>query len=424
MISYYISYFYLLGICFAKQKVIKIAQNILTQTIVFAIVFLSGGMTMYRAYKFRLYPNSNQQILINKTFGCTRLIYNYFLDKCKRDGFIKAYDMCKEIKELYAIYPFLKEVDSCSLRCAVFNLEDSYKNFFSKRSNYPNFKNRFLRQAYRTNCIKSSYKGNHYSNIELDLINKTIKLPKLGLVKIRGYRNLEVINGDIVNATIIRETTGKYYVSVLVDEVSIINSKVKPTNIVGIDLGIKDLVITSDGEKYGNTKEIIKREKRIKRLQKKLSRQVRNSNNYKKTKKKLATLHSKIKNARKYNIYNIVNKLVREHDIIVSEKLNVKEMVKNHNLSKSLHDASFNKICELLKWKTRLNGKYYYQIDTYYPSSKTCSHCNYKTDITNNLSIRKWTCPKCSNENDRDINASINIMFEGLKEYYRECLVK
>lgn len=378
---------------------------------------------MYRAYKFRLYPDSNQKILINKTFGCTRLIYNYFLDKCKRNGFIKAYDMCQEIKELYTTYPFLKEVDSCSLRCAVFNLEDSYKKFFSTQNSYPNFKKRYSKQSYRTNCIKSTYYGHKYSNIELNLINKSIKLPKLGLVKIRGYRNLEAINENIVNATVMKETTGKYYVSIIVDEIEVISSKVVPNNIVGIDLGIKDLVITSDGKKYFNPKEILKREKRIKRFQKKLSRQEKGSNNYKRTKQKLAILHSKIKNARKHNIYNIVNKIVEEHDIIISEKLNIKGMAKNHNLSKSIQDASFNKICELLKWKTRLYGKYYYQIDTYYPSSKICSHCNYKTDITSNLNIREWTCPKCRNVNDRDINASINIMFEGLKEYYMNCLV-
>ena len=150
---------------------------------------------MYKAYKFRLYPDSNQRILIHKTFGCVRLVYNYFLDKCKSNSYIKASDMCRELKELYEEFPFLKEVDSCSLRCAIFNLEGSYKNFFEKRSGYPAFKNRYSRQSYRTNCIKSTYKGKEYSNIQLDLLNHKIKLPKLGLVDIRGYRNLEVING-------------------------------------------------------------------------------------------------------------------------------------------------------------------------------------------------------------------------------------
>lgn len=374
---------------------------------------------MYKSYKFRMYLTDSQKILVHKTFGCTRFIYNHFLNKCKENGYQKAYDMCKELKELVVEYPFLKEVDSCSLRNSIFNLEDSYKNFFSKRSGYPVFKNKFSKQSYRTTCIKSSYKGNNYSNIEVDLKNKKIKLPKLGLVSIRGYRNLDSLNGNIMNATIERDTTNKYYVSVLVEETEFIKEKVKPTSIVGIDLGIKDLVITSDGEKYSNPKEILKREKQLKRIQKKLSRQVRGSNNYNKTKIRLARIHSKIKNSRKHNMITIVNKIVKEHDIIVSEKLNVKGISSNHHLAKSVLDASFNKICELLKWKTKLQGKYYYQVDTFYPSSKMCSHCGSKTEVTNNLSIRSWECTNCGNKNDRDINASINIMFEGLRIHYQ-----
>ena len=374
---------------------------------------------MYKAYKFRMYLTDSQKILVHKTFGCTRFVYNHFLNKCKENGYQKAYDMCKELKELVVEYPFLKEVDSCSLRNSIFNLEDSYKNFFSKRSGYPVFKNKFSKQSYRTTCIKCSYKGNNYSNIEVDLKNKKIKLPKLGLVSIRGYRNLDSINGNIINATIERDTTNKYYVSVVVEETEFIREKVKPTSIVGIDLGIKDLVITSDGEKYSNPKEILKREKQLKRIQKKLSRQVRGSNNYNKTKIRLARIYSKIKNSRKHNMITIVNKIVKEHDIIVSEKLNVKEISSNHHLAKAVLDASFNKICELLKWKTKLQGKYYYQVDTFYPSSKMCSHCGSKTEVTNNLSIRNWECTNCGNKNDRDINASINIMFEGLRIHYQ-----
>ena len=374
---------------------------------------------MYKAYRFRLYPNATQRLLINKTFGCARFIYNYFLDKCKSNKYIKAFDMCNEIKTLSTDYPFLKEVDSCALRCAVFNLEDGFKNFFAKRSDYPKFKSKFNKQTYKTTCMKSSYKGKEYSSIELDLVNKKIKLPKLGLVDIRGYRNLEVINGRIINATIEKDTTNKYYVSVLVDEIEVIKKQAKPTSIVGIDLGIKDLVVTSDGEKYSNPKELQKREKQLKRLQRKLSRQVKGSNNYKKTRVKIARVHSKIKNSRKHNMISIVNNLVKEHDIIVSEKLKVKDMSSNHNIAKNILDASFNKICEMLKWKCKLHGKYYYQVNTYFPSSKKCSHCENKTELTSDLSIRNWTCDVCGNENDRDINASINIMFEGLKIHYQ-----
>ena len=373
---------------------------------------------MYKAYKFRLYPNDNQKILINKTFGCTRFIYNHFLNKCKEEKFIKAYDMCKELKELVLDYPFLKEVDSMALRCSIFNLEDSYKNYFSKRSAYPSFKNKFSKQSYRTNCITSVYKNKKYSNIEIDIKEKMIKVPKLGLVKIRGYRNLNELTDRIINITIEKEKTNKYYVSVITKKEEEIPKKITPTSIVGIDLGIKDLVVTSDGEKYPNPKEINKREKRLKRMQRKLCRQVKGSNNYNKTKEKIAIIHSKIKNSRKHNIITIANKIVKEHDIIVSEKLNVKKMSSNHKLAKNILDAGFNKICELLKWKAKLLGKYYYQVDTYYPSSKICSHCDNKTEITNDLKVRMWECENCGNTNDRDINASINIMFEGIKIHF------
>ena len=373
---------------------------------------------MYKAYKFRLYPNDNQKILINKTFGCTRFIYNHFLNKCKEEKFIKAYDMCKELKELVLDYPFLKEVDSMALRCSIFNLEDSYKNYFSKRSAYPSFKNKFSKQSYRTNCITSVYKNKKYSNIEIDIKEKMIKVPKLGLVKIRGYRNLNELTDRIINITIEKEKTNKYYVSVITKKEEEIPKKITPTSIVGIDLGIKDLVVTSNGEKYPNPKEINKREKRLKRMQRKLCRQVKGSNNYNKTKEKIARIHSKIKNSRKHNIITIANKIVKEHDIIVSEKLNVKKMSSNHKLAKNILDAGFNKICELLKWKAKLLGKYYYQVDTYYPSSKICSHCDNKTEITNDLKVRMWECENCGNTNDRDINASINIMFEGIKIHF------
>jgi len=374
---------------------------------------------MYKAYKFRMYPDQKQKELIHKTFGSTRFVYNYFLNECKSNGYQKAYDMRKKLKDLLNEYEWLKEVDGASLRCSIFNLEDSYKNFFEKRANYPKFKSKYNKQSYRTSCIRSSYKGRDYSNIEINLINKKIKLPKLGLVEIRGYRNLKEIVGRIINATVEKELTNKYYVSVIVEEITNVKEKVNPVNIVGIDLGIKDLVVTSDGEKYSNPKEIAKREKRLKLYQRKLSRQVKGSNNYYKTKEKIARIHSKIKNSRKQNLIEIVNKIVNEHDIIVSERLKVKEMSSNHSLAKYILDASFNKICSLLEWKTKIQGKYYYQIDSYYPSSKSCSCCNHKTEKTKDLSIRKWTCENCGVQLDRDINASINIMYEGLRLHYQ-----
>lgn len=384
----------------------------------FGKIDLVSGGSMYKAYKFRMYPNQKQITLIHQNFGCVRFVYNHFLELCKNNGYQSAFEMCKCLKEMYKEYPWLKECDSCSLRCAIFNLEDAYKNFFAKRSNYPVFKNKYTNQSYRTNCIRSSYKGKEYRNIEINLNKKIMKLPKLGKVEIRGYRNLEKLEGRIINATITKEVTGKYYVSIIVEEKERLREKVIPNNIVGLDLGVKDLVITSNGEKFSNPKELRKYEDKIKRLQRKLSRQIKGSKNYQKTKLKLAKIYSKIKNSRKHYIMDIVNKIVEENDIIVTEKLNVQKMSQNHRLAKSILDASFDKIITLLKWKVKEKGKYFYQVDTYYASSQICNVCGKKNEKVKNLNIREWECSNCGCKHDRDINASINIMYEGLKMHY------
>ena len=171
-------------------------------------------MKIYRAYKFRLYPINEQRILIHKTFGCSRFVYNYYLNYQKENGVQKAFNLCKDLKELENNHEYLKEVDSCALRCSIFDLEDGFNNFFAKRSGYPIFKSKFARQSYRTSCIRSTYKGKEYSNIEVDLQTRFIKLPKLGKVKIRGFRDKDKIEGKIVNATISKETTNKYYISI------------------------------------------------------------------------------------------------------------------------------------------------------------------------------------------------------------------
>ena len=375
-------------------------------------------MKIYKAYKFRLYPTEEQRILIHKTFGCSRFVYNYYLNYQKENGVKQSFDLCKDLKELENNHEYLKEVDSCALRCSIFDLEDGFNNFFAKRSEIPRFKSKFSRQSYRTSCIRSTYKGKEYSNIEVDLLTRNIKLPKLGRVKIRGYRNKDIIEGKIVNATISKDTTNKYYVSVLVEEDLLVEKVITPTSIVGIDLGIKDLVVTSDGIKYSNEKVLMKYEKRLQRLQRKLSRQVKGSKNYLKTKEKIARLHAKIKNYRKHYLNDIAKEIVNDHDIIVTESLLVKDMFKDKRkaFNKSLSDAAVSTLCSLIEWKCKIKGKIYYKINTYYPSSQICSHCGYKNSKLKDLSIREYDCPKCGSHNDRDINASLNIMFEGLQD--------
>ena len=376
-------------------------------------------MNMYKSYQFRLYPNDKQIIMIQKTFGCTRFVYNHYLEKRKKEH-LTCFDMIKDLPNLYSEYPFLKEVDSCSLRCSLFDLEDAFKRFIKHQNNYPKFKGKYSsKRSYRTNYITSTYKGRKYENIKVDLKRKVITLPKLKEVKIRGYRNLESLPGRIINATISEYSSGKYYVSVLV-EVNHLVAKIIPKRIVGIDLGIKDVVITSDGEKIKNEKIIEKYEKRIKRKQRELARREKGSNNYYKTKKKIAILFQKLKNARKYFIHQITKKLVLENDIVVSETLKVKEMIEEKKFSKSLTDVRLSEICRILEYKAKYYGKRYIQIDSYYPSSQECSKCGYKNEKVKELSVRNWLCPECGSYHDRDINASQNILFEGIKKCVKE----
>ena len=377
-------------------------------------------MNILKGYVFRMYPTKKQEQLINKTIGSTRFIYNYFLDdkikEYKVTGKSKsAYDQIKLIPSLSKEYPFLKEVDSCALRNSLFNLEDAYKRFY-KGSGYPKFKAKGVHESYKTNNIKSSYKGNNYNSIKLDLKNKTITLPKLKEVKIRGYRNKEVVPGNIKSA-VIKKDAGKYYVSVLIEE-ELIKPAFVPKSIIGIDLGIKDLIVTSYNEKIEN--KIKLNTKRMIGLQRGLSRCKSGSKNRYKMKLKIQRLYQKIRNARKHMIHDITNKLIKENDIIVTENLDVKGMQKNHYIAKGLNENPISEIMRVLKYKANFNNKKLIQIDRYYPSSQICSVCNYQNRKAKDLSIRKWECPVCHIEHERDYNAAVNIMFKGLEKYMKE----
>ena len=377
------------------------------------------GMQVLKGYVFRMYPTKEQEELINKTIGCSRFIYNYFLDdkikEYKETGKSKtAYDQMKLIPSLSKEYPFLKEVDSCALRNSLFNLEDAYKRFYNGNG-YPKFKAKGVHESYKTNNIKSSYKGNNYNSIKLDLKNKTITLPKLKEVKIRGYRNKEVVPGEIKSA-VIKKDAGKYYVSVLIEE-ELIRPAFVPTSIIGIDLGIKDLIVTSFNEKTENTIKL--NTKRMVGLQRGISRCKSGSKNRYKMKLKIQRLYRKIRNARKHMIHDITNKLINENDIIVTEDLDVRNMQKNHYVAKGLNENPISEIIRVLKYKANWNNKKLIQIDRYYPSSQICSVCNYQNKEVKDLSIRKWECPICHIEHERDYNAAVNIMFKGLEIYMR-----
>ena len=377
---------------------------------------------MYKAYKFRLYPDKEQIELINKTFGSCRYVYNHYLDKMKNNGYVSAYTNIKDYTSTLKYDAiFLQEIDSIVIRKSLFNLDNAYKKLFNKTGGYPKFKSKYNKNSYNTTAVYNNYKDKEYCNIELDLTNRQIKLPKLKWVKIRGYRNTDNINGKIKSATILRESNGKYYVSVLYemyDKVPEINHR----TIVGIDLGIKKLLTLSDGTTYDNNKYIDKYEKRIKRKQRELSRKEKGSKNYYKCKKELAVLHSKLANARKYYIHKITKDITDEYDIITCEKLKTKEMIikgKDSKLSSKINDATFSEILRELQYKAKYKGKEFYQINTYYPSSQICSRCDNQDKSYKDLTRREYKCSKCTQELDRDLNASINIMFEGLKLYMK-----
>ncbi|MBQ8218917.1 MAG: transposase [Bacilli bacterium] len=375
---------------------------------------------MYKSFKFRVYPNKLQIELLNRSFGCSRFVYNYYLSNIKNNGYNNAYsNIADYVNNLKYEYTFLQEVDSIIIRKTLFHLDDNLKKYYHNGFGYPKYKSKFDKNSYTTSAIYSKYKDKVNCNIELDLINRKIKLPKLKWLDIKGYRNLKNINGKIINATISKERNGKYYVSILYDLIDIKNKEFILRKIVGIDLGIKKLLTLSDGIVVENNKYIEKYEKRIKRIQRELSRKVKRSNNYYKCKKKLAILHSKLKNARNYYLHNITKKITDEYDIITCEKLNIQNMLKEHNLSKKISDASFYEIIRQLEYKSKYKNKLFYQIDTYYPSSQECSICGNIDKKYKNLSEREYKCSNCYHEIDRDLNASINIMWEGLKLYMK-----
>ena len=380
---------------------------------------------MYKAYKFRIYPNEEQKIFINKTFGYSRYVYNYYLNKIKNEGYTNSYANIKDYTNVLKYNAlFLQEVDSIVIRESLFNLEDAFKKLFNKIGGYPKFKSKYSKNSYSTTAVYGIYKNKKYCNIELDLENKRVKLPKLKWIKIKGYRSIRNIAGKIKSAAISKEATGKYYVSILF-EMNEKKEKVNPRSITGIDLGVKKLLTLSNGVTYDNNKYILKYEKRIKRKQRELARKIKESKNYYKCKKELAVLYSKLANSRKYYTHKITKEITDEYDIITCEKLQTKKMIingKENKLSSKIQDATFSEILRQLSYKANYKGKEFYQINTYYPSSQICCRCLNRNNEYKDLTKREYKCIKCGQEIDRDINASINIMFEGLKLYMKSLI--
>lgn len=380
-------------------------------------------MNTYKAYKLRIYPTDFQRELLEKTFGCTRYIYNNFLAERKNKyeeskTRISVYEQLKELTDLKKEKEWLREIDSCALQACVYNLDDAFQKFF-KGHGYPRFRVKGVHESFRTNNTLNTYKDKNYDSIRIDFNKRVITLPKLKEVKFRGYRTTKEIVGKIKSATI-SKYANKYFVSILV-EVPFVKYSLKPTSIVGLDLGIKDFIVTSNGEKLKNEVKI--NEKRLKGLQKWLSRCKPGSKNRYKVKLKIQRLYLKIRNARKHMIYKLANKIIKENDIIAIETLDVKSMYQVHKIAKHLKNMPISEFIRVLKYKSNWFGKKVIEINKYFPSSQSCNRCGFKNEEVKDLSVRKWTCPRCGLIHDRDINASINIMFEGLKIYMKSYLI-
>ncbi len=343
----------------------------------------------------------------NKSFGCCRVIYNemlYELQNAYKNGItLNKNELFKQIKSKYN---WMKNSDSQGL-CNIYqDLNAAYTNFFNKKAKFPKFKKKKDKNSYRNGMMQKS--------IEKLIPDKNhIRIPKAGLVAFRQDYDFSSLNiQKIYNITVERSKTNKYYCSICVN---VEQEEYEHTGeVIGIDLGIKDLVIDSNGNKYKNSKYQEKVEKKIKHLQRLYSKKQKGSKNQEKSRLKLVIAHEKLSNKRKDNLHKITTKLIKENDIICIENLNVKGMTKNHHLAKSIQGCSFGNLVSMLKYKAAWHNRKIIEIGRFYPSSKLCHCCGHRMQYMG-LEIRNWTCPVCHSEHDRDINAAINIKNEGLR---------
>ena len=358
---------------------------------------------MHKAYKYRIYPTSEQETLLAKSFGCARWFWNYALNLCQETykntgkGLTRGY-IQGLLPALKKEYEWLTEPYSQCLQVVALNLSTAYKNFFDKRAMLPKFKSKHGRQSI-----------SYPQNVKFD--GDKIYLPKIDWVYFQRHRDFE---GDVKTVTVSRNPDGKYFVSVLVDDGKANPELVPVDKAVGIDVGLTHFAITSDGSKFDNPRFFVKHQRNLKRKQQKLSKKKKGSQNRKKARLVVAKVHAKIARCREDFLHKLSRKIVNENQVIAVENLNIKGMVKNHNLAKAISDVGWGMFCTMLKYKAESEGKQYIEIDRWFPSSKTCHVCLNRVDHLS-LDVRAWTCKHCGTHHDRDVNAAINIRNEALR---------
>ena len=362
---------------------------------------------MDKAYRYRIYPNKSQKILLAKTFGCVRFVYNHFLNKKQKlyesDGTNLSYnDMAHEVVDMKRTpeYAWLSEVDATALQSSLRNLDRAYTNFFRKNAMHPRFKSR------RTYCFSYTSKNNHDT---IRFNSGYITLPKIGTVR---SKNKCVPQGRIVNATVTQEPSGRYYVSLCCRDVDV-KQYPNSNNSTGIDMGIAHFCTFDDGTKVDNPKYLAKSLKKLARLQKQLSRKPRGSHNWDKARIKVARMHEHIYNQRNDFLHKLSTDIVKQNSIICIEDLDIQSMQNNQYIARDVADVSWRRFMSMLEYKSAWHGRTVVKIDRYFASSQTCHECGYKHTDVKNLNIRRWTCPECGAVHDRDVNAAINILREG-----------
>lgn len=375
---------------------------------------------IYKGIRVRLYPTKEQEVLINKTLGCVRFVYNKTLENCKQSyeqtqHFPSGKERSANLVPLKKEHELLKEVSAVALVQSIRDLDSALSNFFKNRNHFgfPQFKSKHNQ--------KQSYRTPYSNNKDGVLDNKHIKLPKLG--KVRTKKFLVPNEYKLCNITVEKTNSNRYYASICIE--TEVQQLPKTGKQVGFDLGLIDLLIGSDGTKYerpkfdyANKNKLAQEQRRLSKMRTKLERVNANLDeckNYQKQKRKVAKLHEHIANCAKDFNHKLSRKLVEEYDFLAFENLNVEGMKKNHKLAYSISDVRWSQLVSFIKYKCLWYGKDFRQVDRFYASSKICSECGtYYKDIVNSLSIREWTCPDCGTHHDRDVNAAKNILIQAL----------